>query len=138
MEYILSDQHNHIEEKFIIDNLWLNNNNFSPVDIHPLRITMKEKSGETEGGIIARTWWRGLDIQYLWIADVHRGKGKGRLLMTIAEEEAIKRNCCFSYVDTLSFQAKGFYEKLGYAEYGSLDGFADIFSRHYLVKSLRL
>lgn len=85
---------------------------------------------------MAKTWWGGLDIQYLWVAAEYQKNGVGRELMLMAEREAIKRGCHFSYVDTFSFHARGFYIKLGYSEYGSLDGFFLKFSRHYLVKQL--
>lgn len=43
--------------------------------------------------------------------------------MTMAEDEALKRNCHFADEDTLSFQAIGFYNKLGYSEYACLGNF---------------
>lgn len=135
MQLTLSSVPDNIEEKQILDGLWKHNHQFSPVDILALRVTVKDQSGKIKGGIIARTWWGGLDIQYLWVEKTYRNKGTGRKMMMMAEEEAINRGCHFAYVDTLSFQAIGFYRKLGYSEYGSLDGFAHNFSRHYLFKS---
>ncbi|XBS69062.1 GNAT family N-acetyltransferase [Acerihabitans sp. KWT182] len=137
MELIISDIPDQAVEKQVLDGLWGYNHVFSPVDIHPFRIVMKDSSKKLQGGIIARTWWGGLEIQYLWIAEIFRGKGFGRTLMAITEGEAIKRDCHFAYVDTLSFHALGFYKNLGYSEYGSLSGFAHTFSRHYLVKQFR-
>lgn len=136
MDYTLDSTPDENEDKQIIDGLWKHNHHYAPVDIRPLKIMVKDASGTIKGGIIARTWWGGLDIQYLWIEDEYRKKGIGRELMLMAESEAIKRGCHFSYVDTLSFQAQGFYMKLGYSEYGSLNGFAQKFSRHYLTKQL--
>ncbi|WP_413726635.1 GNAT family N-acetyltransferase [Sodalis sp. RH16] len=137
MELILSDVPDEGEEKQILDGLWGYNHQFSPVHIHPLRIVLKDPTGNLQGGIIARTWWGGLEIQYLWIGEMSRRKGYGRTLMTTAEEEARMRGCHFAYVDTLSFQASGFYKNLGYSEYGNLGGFAHKFSRHYLFKVFR-
>lgn len=42
-----------------------------------------------------------------------RGKDIGTRIMLAAEDEAIKRGCIGSTLDTFSFQALGFYEKLG-------------------------
>ncbi|QZN94232.1 GNAT family N-acetyltransferase [Symbiopectobacterium purcellii] len=136
MNYQLHSTPDENEEKQILDGLWKHNDHFAPADIQPLRITLKDESGDIKGGIIARTWWGGLDIQYLWVAAEYQRNGVGRELMQMAEREAIERGCHFSYVDTFSFQARGFYIKLGYSEYGSLDGFSLKFSRHYLVKQL--
>lgn len=136
MNYQLHCVFDESEEKQILDGLWRHNDQFAPVDIQPLRITVKDASGIIKGGMISRTWWGGLDIQYLWVSAEYQKNGVGRELMLMAERESIKRGCHFAYVDTFSFQARGFYIKLGYSEYGSLDGYFMKFSRHYLVKQL--
>jgi len=61
-----------------------------------------------------------------------------------AGEEARKRRRQIAYVDTFDFQAKGFYEKLGYWAtgllgywvYGNLPGYAHRHTSHYLTKNL--
>jgi hypothetical protein len=40
------------------------------------------------------------------------------------------------FLDTLSFQALGFYQKLGYSEFGRLSGFSGKYDRIYLHKRL--
>ncbi|WP_213991420.1 GNAT family N-acetyltransferase [Sodalis sp. dw_96] len=134
MELILSNVADESEEKLILNALRRHNGLFSPVDVQPLRITMKDPTGMMKGGLIAKTWWGGLDIIYLWVADEYRKKGYGRNLMMMAENEALIRGCHFAYLQTLSIQAPDLYKKLGYVEYGSLGGFAHQFSRHYLCK----
>ncbi len=47
------------------------------------------------------------------------------------------RGCEFVHLDTFNFQARGFYEKLGFVVYGTLTGFADGVERYHLVKSIR-
>jgi hypothetical protein len=39
-------------------------------------------------------------------------------------------------VDTYGFQAPGFYERMGYAEFGRLEDFPPGSARHFLWKSL--
>jgi GNAT superfamily N-acetyltransferase len=70
-------------------------------------------SGETYSG------W--LFIRYLWVSDALRGRGIGRELVTGAESRALERGCHSAWVDTFSFQAPGFYRKLGYEAFGALD-----------------
>lgn len=53
-----------------------------------------------------------------------------------AEQEAIARGCRGAWLDTYSFQARGFYERLGYAVFGILDHDGDG-STDDLVSSLR-
>ncbi|GFN46543.1 GNAT family N-acetyltransferase [Candidatus Regiella insecticola] len=100
-----SDKPNEQEEKFIIDQLWEHNEQYNAVDIRSLVVTRKSDKGKIIAGSIARTWWRGLEIQYLWVDKHHRKKGFGKQLMTQAEKEATNRGCHFAYVDTFSFQS---------------------------------
>ena len=41
--------------------------------------------------------------------------------MNDAEREAIRRGCRGAWLDTYSFQARGFYERLGYTIFGTID-----------------
>ncbi|GKW12360.1 MULTISPECIES: N-acetyltransferase [Pectobacterium] len=125
------------EEEFVIASLWKHNAQYDAVDISPLFLNFKDDENNIIAGLISRTWWGALEVQYLWVSDKHRKSGLGRQLMQAAEKEALKRDCHLAYVDTFDFQAKGFYEKLGYKEYGNLPGYAHKHTRHYLAKLIR-
>jgi ribosomal protein S18 acetylase RimI-like enzyme len=58
-------------------------------------------------------------------------------MMQMVEEEARTAGCSCVHLDTMSFQALSFYEKLGYRIFGVLNGYADGVSRYYLVKELK-
>jgi GNAT superfamily N-acetyltransferase len=72
-------------------------------------------------GLAGETYSGWLFIRYLWVSDLLRGKGIGRKLMADAEARALERGCRSAWVDTFSFQAPGFYPKLGYEVFGELD-----------------
>jgi GNAT superfamily N-acetyltransferase len=72
-------------------------------------------------GLAGETYSGWLFIKYLWVGDALRGKGIGRDLMGAAEAQAVERGCHSAWVDTFSFQAPGFYRKLGYEPFGELD-----------------
>lgn len=122
------------DDECVINGLWDHNNEIDQVNLIPISLTVRNDNNEIQGGLIARTWWKGLDIQYLWLQEGIRGQGYGKRMMLMAEEIAKERNCRMAYVDTLSLQSKGFYENLGYAVYGSMEGFADRHTRFYLNK----
>ncbi|EGT5730050.1 GNAT family N-acetyltransferase [Cronobacter dublinensis subsp. dublinensis] len=122
------------DQDAITNGLWAHNDKYHPVDIKPFIINYTDGKGEVIAGLVAQTWWGGLEIQYLWVSEKYRGNGYGKNMMLAAEDEARKRGCHMAYVDTFDFQAKQFYEKLGYSEYGSLAGYAHKFKRHYLAK----
>ena len=136
MQINVTDNPAQVDEDFVIDGLWTHNSKFDAVDIRPLFITLRDEENAIAGGLGARTWWGGLEIQYLWVSDACQGGGFGRQLMLRAEKEAIARGCHMAYVDTFDFQAKGFYEKLGYREYGHLGNYAHKHTRYYLAKDL--
>lgn len=136
MNINVTDQPNPQDQKFVIDNLWAHNNITEPVNIHPLFLTVTDDDNQIVAGLVACTWWGGLEVQYLWVGDQCRKSGYGRQLMQRAEEEARKRGCHMAYVDTFDFQARGFYEKLGYRVYGDLPGYAHRHIRYYLAKDL--
>ena len=58
-----------------------------------------------------------LEVRGLWVDDSLRGQGVGLALMQAIEDEARKRGATRAMLYTYSFQAQGFYEKLGYREF---------------------
>jgi len=91
-----------------------------PVDWQPLYLFLRDEQGKTVGGLTGGTYWGWLDISQLWVADALRGLGYGRRLLMEAEQEAMKRGCHHAYLDTMDFQALGFYQQHGYTIYGEL------------------
>jgi ribosomal protein S18 acetylase RimI-like enzyme len=91
--------------------------------IEPLQITIRDEQGGLLGGLVADTYWGWLDIDDLWLHKSLRGLGHGRRLMAMAETEALARGCSRAFVRTFSFQARGFYELLGYRVVGRLDDY---------------
>ena len=91
-------------------------------------------SGETVGGLWGMTSFRHLFIELIFIPESMRRGGIGRRMMREAEEEAIRRGCVGVWLDTFSFQARGFYERLGYTVFGTIDEYPPGHSRFYLKK----
>jgi GNAT superfamily N-acetyltransferase len=87
------------------------------------------------GGLAGETYCGWLCIRYLWVRDDLRSRGFGRELMARAETRAVERGCHSAWLDTFSFQARGFYEKLGYEEFGTLD-YPPNHKRHFMKKRL--
>ena len=88
------------------------------------------------GGIVGEVWMTVLFIQFFWIDQKYRGKDFGTKLIKAIEDEAKKFGAVRSYVDTMSFQAPGFYRGCGYEEYGAIDGYPGGVTRHWLTKAL--
>ena len=105
-----------------------------PVDARPLVVIVKDAAGETVGGLWGRTAYGWLFVELLAVPESLRGQGVGRELMQHAEREAIRRGCHGAWLDTFEFQARGFYEKLGYACFGELADYPVGYSRYFMKK----
>jgi N-acetylglutamate synthase-like GNAT family acetyltransferase len=74
------------------------------------------------GGVTASVSFSILFINNIWVEEGDRLTGVGRTLLIAAEAEGKKRRVKTACVDTLSTQAPEFYEKLGYLEFGRVEG----------------
>lgn len=102
-----------------------------------LAIYSRDEHGAMQGGVIARQEGEWLNIHYLWVHEDRRGSGLGRELMQRAAKEALAIGCRHALVDTFSFQALPFYQKLGYALKMTLPDFPQPgMQRHYLTRDL--
>ena len=75
-------------------------------------------------------------IDLVSVPESMRGQSIGERLMRMAEEVAQKKNCTGIWLETFSFQAPGFYQKLGYSEFGRLAAYPPGRTRLYYQKSL--
>ena len=88
------------------------------------------------GGIVGEVWTTVLFIQLFWMERKLRGKDYGTKLIRAIEDEAKRFGATRSYLDTMSFQAPGFYRASGYEEFGSIEGYPGGVTRHWFTKSL--
>ena len=103
------------------------------VDTHSILI----KNDDTLIGCVIVTFlYNGMEIASLWVDEKLRGQGLGQKLMEMAEAEGKKRGATFAYANTFTWQAPGFYEKLGYKLYGKLEDFPVGNSLSYYRKSI--
>ena len=104
----------------------------------PLAILVTDaQTKKVIGGLWAGSSFRYLYIDAFYLPEPLRGAGLGRQLITQAEEEARLRNCHAAWLDTFSFQARGFYEKLGYSVFGVLEDYPPGEQRYFMTKSLQ-
>ena len=107
-----------------------------PNDFRPLAIFVSHpETNETLGGLWGWTSFAFLHIDVLYLPEGLRGTGLGRSLIQQAETEAVERGCHGAWLDTFSFQARGFYERLGYTVFGSIEDYPPGESRFFLKKT---
>jgi len=83
-----------------------------------LTVRLLDASGELAAGVSGWTWGVAAGIGMTWVRDDARGQGLGERLLADFEAEARTRGCTHVFVTSFTFQAPGFYRKLGYEEIG--------------------
>jgi GNAT superfamily N-acetyltransferase len=109
----------------------------APRNYRPLHLALRSPDGRLLGGLLGSLVWDWLQIDVLWVDAAERGRGYGRALLQRAEEVAQGAGCWHARLDTFDFEARGFYEKQGYAVYGALGGFPRGHMQFHLRKALR-
>lgn len=99
-------------------------------------ISVRDQEGQTVGGLVGATYLGWTQVSALWMPDALRGQGIGTDLMARAETLARERGCPRMFLETLSFQALPFYEKLGYQVVSRIDDFPPGGARYALTKML--
>jgi ribosomal protein S18 acetylase RimI-like enzyme len=87
----------------------------------PLHVLAFDEQGHVIAGLIGDSSFKWLHVEFLAVRGDRRGCGLGSRLVRMAEAEAVSRNCRYSFLDTMSYQARDFYVKLGYRVAGTLE-----------------
>lgn len=101
-----------------------------------LRIFLRDADGRVAGGILGESYWGWLHINIFWLEEAARRQGLGSRLLAMAEDEGRRRNCKYAFLDTLSFQARPFYEKNGYELFATQEDYPLGHTRYFLKKEL--
>ncbi|MBK5970981.1 MULTISPECIES: GNAT family N-acetyltransferase [Thiorhodovibrio] len=139
MEYQLdlTDEANEEIRKEIVASLVeYNASKAGPSNGRPLVIALRDTSNTIMGGLWGSTGFQWLFTQLLVVPEGLRGRGVGSQLMRMAEAEAMARGCHGAWLDTFEFQARGFYERIGYKCFAQLPEYPSGFSRYFMKKSL--
>ena len=100
----------------------------------PLAVLLQDAGGATVGGLWGSTLFGWLRIELLFVPNAMRGSAVGGAIMRRAEALAAERGCIGASLDTYSFQARGFYERLGYTLVGTIEDCPPGGARHFLQK----
>ncbi|NRA83298.1 MAG: GNAT family N-acetyltransferase [Gammaproteobacteria bacterium] len=102
----------------------------------PLAAQLKDQQGNVIAGASARTFGDWLLIDTLWVSEQLRGQNIGSQILAQIETAAIARGCNKCLLDTLNFQARGFYQKHGYQVQWTQQGYPKTGAKHFMVKQL--
>ena len=97
-----------------------------------------ERDGEIlAGGAYGWTWGGTCYIRYLFVPAGLRRLGLGRKIMRAVESEARRRGCHQIMLETHSFQAPGFYRKLGFEVAAEVQDYPRGHRHMTMVKALK-
>lgn len=102
----------------------------------PLSVLLRDEDGTVLGGLVGRSYSGWLYVELFHIPESRRHAGLGREVLSLAEREAAARGCLGVRLETYSFQAPGFYARMGYAVVGELHDCPPGHTRFSLAKRL--
>lgn len=96
-----------------------------------------DNEGNIIAGCIAEMYcWKVVFVDILWVDERYRHQGLGSRLLGAVEAVARAEGCTLMHLDTFDWQARGFYEKLGYEVFGVLEDCPEGHCRYFLKKKL--
>jgi ribosomal protein S18 acetylase RimI-like enzyme len=125
------------DTSFLNDGLYQFNAKVTGVgDGRLLAVLSRDGAGQIQAGLHGWTWGGTGFVQALWVREDLRRCGLGSRLLRAAEQEAVRRGCHEMQLDSHSYQAPGFYRRLGYEAIGELPGWPGDTTRIFFRKAL--
>lgn len=80
---------------------------------------IRDENGDVCAGVEANIYWNGCEVEILWVKESLRQKGYATRLMAAIEKTARSEGTVIAFLKT--FDAKEFYESIGYEVFGVLE-----------------
>jgi GNAT superfamily N-acetyltransferase len=132
----ISKHQKKFRDKLVVKIQAYNKSKVGPLGWKSISLEAKNEKGKFIGGLTGSTFLGWLYVDILFVDQNYRGQGVGKQLLHQAEVWAKKRGCKYVNLNTITFQAPGFYRKLGYRLYGKLEPYPKGHIRYYLKKKL--
>jgi len=102
----------------------------------PVWLNARDEEGRTVGGLRGYVFLYWLHIDVLWVDEAARTQGLGSRLLERAETVAKGLGAHSAKLETFEWQARGFYAKHGYQEFGRIDDHTQGFYLASMMKRL--
>ena len=137
MQIVLTDAKDPPLRQAILAPLLAYNERFTGVLARPviLAVLLRDAGGRIEGGMIGSLWGRWFKLDIAFVPPHRRGGGLGARILSTLEAAAVGRGAVGVWMQSYSFQAPGFYQKLGYREIARLADRPPGFYDSFLVKT---
>ena len=94
-----------------------------------------KQGGQIVAGIVAASTMDTLEVEFLFVEESCRGQGLGRMLLEQAENLSRQDGCKRVLLNTYSFQAPGFYRRMGYELLAQQNPCFGEYSQYYFTKT---
>jgi N-acetylglutamate synthase-like GNAT family acetyltransferase len=131
-----TDDKDGVQQALIAGIKVFNNAAVPNLNSHKIVAAIRDDTGTVVGGVVGALGGDSVYMEVVWNDDSVRGTGMGREMMLLVEAEAKRLGAREAWLYTMSFQAKPFYEKLGYTQFGELDWLDGKHKRHFMRKDL--
>ncbi|MCU0884192.1 MAG: GNAT family N-acetyltransferase [Beijerinckiaceae bacterium] len=100
-------------------------------------VAVSVRDGEAiVGGAVGRYWHGWVYVDLFWVSEALRGQQIGTRVMDALEAHALDLGARGVHLTTYSWQARPFYERRGYAVFGSLSPYPEGHACYWLSKTL--
>jgi ribosomal protein S18 acetylase RimI-like enzyme len=97
-------------------------------------VTVRDSDDVLHGGVIGQIYGDTCYIDTVWLDEETRRARHGTTMLQTIEEEVRRRPVKGVWLYTASYQAKPFYEKLGYVQFAELQWPGSDIVRHFMKK----
>lgn len=85
-------------------------------------VWLHDAHGRLMDRVVGTLWGQCVELHYLWVHSSLRGHRYGCKLLQTLEQEARGQQCHMAILDTYSFQAPDFYQRLEYEVFEVIEG----------------
>lgn len=124
---------NSVIKKGIID---YNSPFFGSNPSQPFTIYIKNLKSEVIAGLTGFYKGKYARVDLFWVQNELRHQGLGKKLILKLEEFIKTKGCCYIQLDTFDFQARPFYEKLGFECIGTISSWVEDRDCHFMRKTI--
>jgi GNAT superfamily N-acetyltransferase len=104
--------------------------------VQPVWVSAKDASGALVAGLRGFVFLSWLNVELLFVDEKARHQGVGRRLLAMAEQKARELGARNATLTTFEWQARTFYLKQGYEEFGRIENYVQGFYAAYMKKAL--
>ena len=104
--------------------------------IRPFSVFLKDREQNVLGGVTGVSFYGSLYVDMLWVDIALRRQGWGTKLMKEAEKIGRERGARFVTLNTMDWEARPFYENLGYSVEFTREGYDQLSKMFMLRKTL--